>query len=138
MENRLILTNEPFIGYTPEILRTWLHTNREDKDLASALAEVHNHTGCLGQELDETDDKDILTAYNKWWTLEKELYELVITSMRQSNLSGKTNYDLDEKGLYHCVKPFMEANGYGDGSGWWIKSVECSEHPTEVVVTSCP
>ena len=121
MENALILTTEPFVGFRPEDLRTWLKSHCEDADLAAALAEVHNHTGCLGHELDESNDKWLTYTFEEWWALEKDLYEMVTASMRQANLCGKANYDLEQKGLHYLVKPFMEKNGYQDGSGWWIK-----------------
>lgn len=122
MENTLILTTEPFVGFMPNDLRGWLRSNREDKDLATALAEVHNHTGCLGHELDESNDQWLTYAFEEWWKLEKELYELIRSSMQQANQSGRANYDLAQNGLYYLVKPFMEANGYRDGSGWWVKN----------------
>ena len=123
-ENTLILTFEPFLGFMPDDLRSWLLAHHEDSDLAAALAEVHNHVGLLGHELDEVDDNWLFYAFDAWWELEKELYDLIITSMRQTNLRGETNYNLDQKGLHYLVEPFMEKNGYCDGSGWWISAKE--------------
>lgn len=42
--------------------------------------------------------------------------------MKQANLNGEGNYDLEKEGLYNTVKPFMEKNGFIDGSGWWLPS----------------
>ena len=120
MENTLILTTEPFVGFMPADLRNWLQQNSKDEDLAVAMVEVHNHVGCLGHELDESDDRWLTYAFEEWWSLEKEICEMITSSMRQANLSGEANYDLEQKGLYYLVKPFMEKNGYRDGSGWWI------------------
>ena len=124
MENTLILITEPFVGFMPEDMRTWLKCHCDDAELATALAVVHNHTGCLGHELDESDDQWLTYAFEEWWSLEKELYEMVINSMRQANLCGKAKYTLEQNGLYYLVKPFMERNGYRDGFGWWVKTTE--------------
>ena len=118
--NTLILTKEPFVGFMPADLRIWLRGHNKDADLAVALAEVNNHTGRLGHELDEVNDHWLVYAYEEWWKLEKELYDLVISSMRQANLRGEANYDLERIGLYNIVKPFMEKNGFRDASGWWV------------------
>lgn len=122
--NTLILTTEPFVGFMPGDLRVWLSTNNRDLDLAIALAEVNNHVGLLGHELDETDDPWLLYAYEAWWEFELELYDLIFTSMELSNQRGETVYNLNQDGLYRRVAPFMERNGFQDGAGWWIKSEE--------------
>ena len=118
--NTLILTKEPFAGFMPADLRAWLQDHNKDADLATALTEVSNHTGRLGHELDEVNDCWLIYAHDEWWELEKELYNLIISSMRQANLRGEENYDLERGGLYNIVKPFMEKNGFADGSGWWL------------------
>lgn len=120
MENTLILTTEPFVGFMPADLRNWLQRNSKDEDLAVAMTEVHNHVGCLGHELDESDDRWLTYVFEEWWALEKEICEMITGSMRQANLSGEANYDLEQSELYYLVKPFMEKNGYRDGHGWWI------------------
>lgn len=102
----MILTKEPFVGFMPADLRIWLREHNKDTDLAVALAEVNDHW--------------LVYAYEEWWELEKKLYDLVISSMRQANLWGEANYDLERIGLYNIVKPFMEKNGFRDGSGWWV------------------
>lgn len=108
----LILTKEPFSGFNPEDLTDWLSTNTNDRDLATALAEVSNHVDLLGHELDEGDPW-LRYAYEKWRSVEKHLYEQIINRTELQNNLGK--------GRYYLVKPFMEANGYQDGAGWWIK-----------------
>ena len=121
-ENTLILTAEPFLGFMPADLRSWLQDHHEDNDLATALAAVNNHVGLLGHELDEVDDNWLLYAFEAWWELEKELYDLVIGSMQQANIRGEAHYNMDQKGLHCLVMPFMERNGYKDGSGWWVQA----------------
>lgn len=119
--NTLILTTEPFVGFMPADLHAWLKEHSSDLDLAEALAEVHNHVGILGHELDEDDDPWLIYAYEAWWEIEKELYELIVASMRRSNRHGETAYNLEQPGLHWLVKPFMEKNGFRDGTGWWIR-----------------
>ena len=123
-ENTLIPTTEPFVGFMPLDLRAWLADHNTDKDLASALAEVNDHVGLLGHELDEVDDPWLIYAFEAWWEIELELYDLIFGSMKRSNQRGETDYNLNQEGLYYRVKPFMERNGYRDGSGWWIKLKE--------------
>lgn len=123
-ENTLILTAEPFVGFMPPDLRAWLADHNADTDLASALAEVNDHVGFLGHELDEVEDRWLLYAFEAWWEVELELYDLIFDSMKRSNQRGETEYNLTQEGLYYRVKPFMERNGYRDGSGWWVKLEE--------------
>lgn len=118
--NTLILTTDPFVGFMPADLRDWITMHNTDPDLALALAEVHNHVGILGHELDEMDDHWLLYAFEAWWEVEKELYDLIVASMRHSNQQGKTTYNLSQPGLHWLVKPFMEKNGFRDGTGWWV------------------
>lgn len=120
--NTLILTTDPFVGFMPADLRDWITMHNTDPDLALALAGVHNHVGILGHELDKTDDHWLIYAFEAWWEVEKELYDLIVASMRLSNQQGKTDYNLSLPGLHWLVKPFMEKNGFRDGTGWWVQA----------------
>lgn len=131
--NTLILTTEPFVGFMPADLRAWITEHSSDQNLAMALAEVHNHVGILGHELDETDDHWLIYAYEAWWEVEKELYDLIVASMCHSNQQGKTNYNLSQTGLHWLVKPFMEKNGFRDGTGWWVQT-DTELHETVVML----
>ena len=131
--NTLILTTEPLVGFMPADLRAWITEHSSDQSLAMALAEVHNHVGILGHELDETDDHWLIYAYEVWWEVEKELYDLIVASMRHSNQQGKTNYNLSQTGLHWLVKPFMEKNGFRDGTGWWVQT-DTELHETVVML----
>lgn len=106
----------------PADLRAWIAEHSSDPDLATALAEVHNHVGILGHELDDIDDHWLVYAYEAWWEVEKELYDLIVASMHLSNQQGETDYNLSQPGLHWRVKPFMEKNGFRDGSGWWVQT----------------
>jgi len=121
-KNTLILTAAPFVGFMPKDLQEWIKNNHTDPDLATALAEVNNHVGLLGHELDEVDDPWLVYAFDAWYEIELELYDLIFESMRKSNQRSETDYNLNQEGLYYRVKPFMEKNGFQDGAGWWVKS----------------
>lgn len=132
-ENTLILTTAPFVGFMPTDLRVWIQNNHADPDLATALAEVNNHVGLLGHELDEVDDPWLVYAFEAWYEIELELYDLIFESMRKSNQRGETSYNLNQEGLYYRVAPFMERNGFLDGAGWWMKSSEKLRGPVIMV-----
>ena len=84
--NTLILTTEPFVGFMPEDLRSWLRVYDGDGNLAQALAAVSNHTGDLGHELGESEDYWLLYAYDAWSELEKEICEAIREcSLKRSN-----------------------------------------------------
>ena len=83
--NTLILTAEPFVGFMPVDLYAWVNEHSSDRDIAVALAEVHNHVGILGHDLDEVDDQWLIYTYEAWWEIEKRLYELMLASLRLSS-----------------------------------------------------
>ena len=112
--NTLILTREPFVGFMPADVRSWLQDHGDDRNLATAFAEVSNKTGCLGHELGETDDPWITYAYEEWRELYQEIHRQVLAAI------GRENMDRFNPGGYRFAEPFMEKNGYRDGSGWWI------------------
>lgn len=132
-QNTLILTTDPFVGFMPIDLQKWIKVHHADPDLATALAEVNNHVGILGHELDEVDDLWLVYAYESWYEIELELYDLIFKSMKESNQRGETRYNLNQEGLYRRVAPFMERNGFQDGAGWWVKSDEKLRGPIIMV-----
>ena len=121
VENTLILTSEPFVGFMPADLRSWLNAQDADSALAAALAVVSNHVIHLRHELGESNDPWLIYAFESWYEIELELYDMISKSMQQSNERGETNYDLAQAGRHYRLIPFMEKNGFRDGSGWWVK-----------------
>lgn len=119
-ENTLVLTVEPFVGFMPNDIRLWLSEHTDECFMAAALAAVSNKTGSLGHELDDSDDYWLHYSYDKWWELEKELYDLIYKAMVSANQRGDASYDLSSKGWHYVVKPFMEKHGFRDGAGWWV------------------
>lgn len=126
-ENTLVLTVEPFVGFMPDDVRAWLSSHPDDRSLAIALAVVHNHTGSLGHELDDSDDPWLIYAYDSWEELDCDLYARTFKVMEAANQRGEASYDLSPKGWYNVVKPFMKKNGFLDGTGWWIPNEDQSK-----------
>ena len=123
-ENTLILISEPLVGFNPDDVRVWLTSHPDDHSLAIALAAVHNQTGSLGHELDDSDDPWLLYAYESWKELDQDLYARVIETMNAANQRGEASYDLSPKGWYSIAKPFMEKNGFMARTGWWVEMAE--------------
>ena len=123
-ENTLILITEPLVGFNPDDVRVWLTSHPDDHSLAIALAAVHNQTGSLGHELDDSVDPWLLYAYESWKELDQDLYTRVIGTMNAANQRGEASYDLSPKGWYNLAKPFMEKNGFISGTGWWVEMTE--------------
>ena len=123
-ENTLILITEPLVGFNPDDVRVWLTSHPDDHSLAIALAAVHNQTGSLGHELDDSDDPWLLYAYESWKELDQDLYTRVIGTMNAANQRGEASYDLSPKGWYNLAKPFMEKNGFMAETGWWVEMTE--------------
>ena len=123
-ENTLILITEPLVGFNPDDVRVWLTSHPDDHSLAIALAAVHNQTGSLGHELDDSDDPWLLYAYESWKELDQDLYTRVIKTMNAANQRGEASYDLSPKGWYNLAKPFMEKNGFMAETGWWVEMTE--------------
>jgi len=120
----IALTSEPISDVTPEQIRGALVNDNSERALAKALAIANNEAGWLGSELDELSDEDYLIQrprYDDWVTLEKELYSKILGILKSENEQGLANHILGEFGMYFEALPFMERNGFEDGSGWWIE-----------------
>ena len=90
-----------------------------DEALAAALAGTWNKSGWLEHDLDDDDYTPEMEAeYREWRALEKELIQKVALRL---NRECKAPY-------IKLVTPFMEQNGYRNGSGWWIKDDESNRH----------
>ena len=119
-QNTLILTRDPFVGFMPDDVRKYLTEHSDDRTLANAMAEVWNHAGSLGHELDETDDHWIEYAYYEWWDLEREIFATIAARMEMADRCGEASYDLTKHGIW-LIEQFMLRNGYDNGAGWWCR-----------------
>ena len=123
-EGAEILFSEPLEGFMPDDIRQWLSDHDNEHGLAVATARVHNKVGWLHHDLNDPDipyTLEIRAVFDEWYSFEKELYERIITILRAENASGKANHTITEKGLHYVILPFMERNGFRDGSGWWVE-----------------
>lgn len=123
----LALTVEPAQGITPEEIVASLAVDNSEQNLARAMAIANNKAGWLGGELDETTGERYIALrarFNTWSTLERELYGRIRSILQAENDAGIASHVLGEFGSYIESLPFMERNGYMDGSGWWIEC-EC-------------
>ncbi len=99
----------------PDVVREWFRDNPDDESLAEALAQVCNRVGILCAESSESNDHWLDYTFYDWNELEGELVQECLSRL-------KTRGGLpDMQGYQNQMKPFMEAHGYRDGHGWWIR-----------------
>ena len=113
----LILDQEPFVGYMPNDLRSWLDKHHQEADIALAMMHVHNKLGMLMHECDTSKDAWLDYAYEEWYKLNSELILIISDYMntRHEQLSISPPF----KGSHEMIKPFMIRYGFMDASGWW-------------------
>ena len=121
-----VLYKEPLKDYSPNDIRAWLKNNTGDANLATAYAQVSNQVGWIGHEVDDPDNdektnKSIMERFEKWWALDKEIQQTIFTRIEAYNKEHGTNYPTSGKGTHYLIEPFMNMNGYRDGSGWWME-----------------
>ena len=121
-QNAYILTDEPLSGYMPAKVRQWLLDNTKERDLAEAFAQVSNKAGMLSHTIDEINDVWLSEAFDKWSDLEHELSIKIIAIFGDEDKNCYASYKTPCMGLHYIVLPFMERNGYHNGSGWWTKN----------------
>jgi hypothetical protein len=118
-EGTVIMGSEPLAGISAEEWRDMLGNDYTESALAASLAGAWNEAGWLMAEADDDDiTPEIKTRYESWWALQVELVEKVAAILQ---CECQTPY-------IKLVTPFMERNGYRDGSGWWVKKEETSEN----------
>lgn len=121
MNAYMILDQPPFEGFAPSDLRAWLSLNFTESNLALAMEKVTVQVGMLLHDCDEYDDVWLDYCIQQWRELKLELKDNILRCLERDNTENGTCYPLTGVGDYQLIKPFMEKNGYRDGSGWWIK-----------------
>lgn len=121
MNNLLILTQYPFVGFRPDDVRQWLKETPEKKNLALALSVVEEKAAAVSEQISDSQDTWAFYAAEEWEELEMELYREIERILLEENRNG-ANHDMTVTGRHYRILPFMERNGYRDGSGWWIKN----------------
>lgn len=98
----------------PVDVRQRLKEDCTESALAEAAAAVGNKVGELCHEADETDDPWMDYAVEEWFELYLELFDHIRAAMGEA-------CDPTIQGSHNTLVPFMEQNGFRDGSGWWIR-----------------
>ena len=73
-------------------------------------------------DYDPIHDK-VKQSFAMWEELQDLLYEKIVNILRAENEAG-SHHVLSGIGTHYIVLPFMEREGFRDGSGWWIKDEE--------------
>ena len=127
MQDLLILTWEPFVGFMSDDVRRWLEEEPSEERLALALSMVEKKAAFVRDEVYEADDVWEEYAACEWEDLVEELVYRIEAMLIAENQSG-ANHDLTARGWRQRIVPFMQRNGYEDCSGWWIKKKAIAEH----------
>ena len=116
---------EPFPDTVYIDIKNQISDNMSNADLASAYADVSNKLGGLMHELDDPDYFSVRgkveQSFAMWQDLEEDLYDRIVSILRSENEAG-SHHILTGLGTHFVVLPFMEREGYRDGSGWWIST----------------
>lgn len=111
------------MGATSNDIRALLEQDHSEKMLAASMAAVSNQTGYIHHDINDPDIDDTIREvieeqFDTWWELEREL----VTRISNILICENPEIGIPENTGYHfIIQPFMERNGYRDGSGWWIK-----------------
>ena len=117
MYGSLILQLGAFAGKMPEDIKQLSLKCLPDASLTELYAVASNHLGVLMHEADGSDDVWTKYAFYEWWEVEELLLEEIFRRMKEAGMLAEK----PRTGYHPAVEPLMEANGYRDGSGWWIK-----------------
>lgn len=96
-----------------DVLRRALAENSTDENLAKIFAKTSNQTGKLFHMVDDPD---------KSFEENEKYLEEIKARLTKSNKENGTAYVTEDVPFSNPPKPFMEQNGYCDGSGWWIEN----------------
>ena len=123
-KDAVIFIGDPLPDISAREMRQWIGENDTLADLATAMAQAHNRLGYISHDLDELEGDELFQAkdiFDEQDTLCRELYDKIISILKEEKASGKSAHTFMDKGLHYVIKPFMERYGYYDDAGWWIK-----------------
>ena len=124
LDNSLDMSADMTDGFVAEDLREWLSEFNTESGLAIALAQANMKVGWLLHELSDPDKRyvsRVIIVFDDWRELYEELHSRIIAILKEENESGKAKHNLEETRGHYVIMPFMERNGYRDGSGWWVR-----------------
>lgn len=119
-----VLCGEPLQGYSPDDINCLITDSMTEYEIAIIQAEVHNKIGNMMHELDSVEGNEydkLKKDFKAWENIDKKLFSMIVNILKKENETAGSNHVLSGIGTYYIVKPFMERNGYIDGSGWWVK-----------------
>ena len=124
MENNqkdmLILMEEQFQDITPAVMRNYLLQKQTEQGIADAYAIAHNKFWWV--EDNRYDYEEGTSGFIKACAITEEWREVLIASEEKifDILRGE-GVTIPKTGQILVLEPFMQRNGYYNGSGWWIK-----------------
>jgi len=99
--------------------------NKKNRELAEEYARVTTEVGLLMHYIDdpdyESEQEKMKAELEGWRKKQNEFFEIIHNILKHENEEYGTDYILDGIGTHYIVTPFMKANGYRDGGGWWVK-----------------
>ena len=119
LDGIIAMGSEPIPGLKPEDIRKWRVEHHSERDLARAYADVSNKFWWVEDneydfESGTPEYQEACSLTDAWGNLmgelEAEIFDVLISE-------GVT---VPQKGRIFVLRPFMERNGFFDGSGWWF------------------
>lgn len=108
-----VLGEDPFEGFFPQDLFSWLEQGVSDAQLAKAYAVVSDHCSALMFILGD-DDPWGDQALDDWWEVENRIVSMITDRQGKDGMLPPGNM-----GMHCLVAPFMERQGYEDCGGFW-------------------
>ena len=120
MKKVVIMMSEPSPSKTAADVRSYFDERKTEADLADAYAISHNkfwwfEDDQYDYEKGTPEYKAVRATVDEWGELLDGYKEKIFAILRSEGVI------IPETGHIAVLRPFMERNGYVDGSGWWIK-----------------
>lgn len=120
-KDTVIMGGDPAPGVSIEEMKLIASQVKTEKELAVAYAIASNKTFWIADEEydypEGSPEQLVAIAHtDRWIKLMNELLEKIFDLMRAEGIT------IPNTGYLKVIKPFMEKNGYRNGSGWWIKN----------------
>lgn len=98
---------------------------KKNRELAEEYARVTTEVGLLMHDIDdpdyESEQEKMVVEFEELCKKQHGLFKTIGNILKRENEEYGTDYILDGIGTHYIVTPFMKANGFRDGGGWWIK-----------------
>lgn len=122
-EDVVAMASEPIPDVEPSELLDWYASHHSEQGLAEAYAAAHNKAWWVEDNIYDyeegtPDHKQACDITDAWFFVEEKLREQIFAILRSEGVS------IPEKGYITVLTPFMNRNGFIDGNGWWIPTIE--------------